>query len=252
MRLQENGVAVSCWSCGDGVTAAEAAGVPSDLIVPRAVDSWNVTLAEAMWKRAVSAKGTLVEEYVRYRGFTGTIPPSIRCLPHFLAEADGRTYTAMIALVQRGGGCADTAGRQLHHLGVHLTPLAGPDSQGRVLKASIKRHNSFIGQILEGGVWLHAVYEAMSELVVAESIEAALSVRQFTSLPTVSALSPSGLQAFRWPQTVQRMWIAADNDSGGLRAAANLRARALRAGVDARIGLPVRNHGDPSGHVASF
>ena len=63
-------------------------------------------------------------------------------------------------------------------------------------------------------------------------------MQQITRLPTVAALSASGMRAFRWPPQVRRLWIAADNDEVGLQAAEQLLSRALAAGLQAQIKVP--------------
>jgi phage/plasmid primase-like uncharacterized protein len=74
------------------------------------------------------------------------------------------------------------------------------------------------------------------QLAVAEGIETALSVMQITKLPTVAALSAAGMRSLRWPPPVRRLWIAADNDEAGLKAAEVLLERALRM-VSTRAGV---------------
>ena len=88
------------------------------------------------------------------------------------------------------------------------------------------------------------VEEIGEQLAVAEGIETALSVIQITNLPTVAALSAAGMRSLRWPPQVRRLWIAADNDEAGLKAAEVLLGRALRAGLQAHIKVPARGKND--------
>ena len=101
-----------------------------------------------------------------------------------------------------------------------------------------------LGQLRHGGVWLSPVEKIGEQLAVAEGIETALSVMQITNLPTVAALSAAGMRSLRWPPQVRRLWIAADNDEAGLKAAEVLLGRALRAGLQAHIKVPARGKND--------
>ena len=67
---------------------------------------------------------------------------------------------------------------------------------------------------------------------------------QLTNLPTVAALSATGMRSLRWPPQIRRLWIAADNDEAGLKAAEVLLGRALRAGLQARIKIPTGGKND--------
>lgn len=79
---------------------------------------------------------------------------------------------------------------------------------------------------------------------MAEGIETALSAQQITGLPTVAALSAAGTQTILWPPQVRRLWIAADNDLVGLRAAKKLLARAIVSGLDVSIKIPAKRRND--------
>ena len=88
-----------------------------------------------------------------------------------------------------------------------------------MVKAATDASKLTLGQLRHGGVWLSRIEEIGEQLAVAEGIETALSVMQLTKLPTVAALSAAGMQSLRWPPQVRRLWIAADNDEAGLKAA---------------------------------
>ena len=67
---------------------------------------------------------------------------------------------------------------------------------------------------------------------------------QITKLPTVAALSAAGMQSLRWPPQVRRLWITADNDQAGRKAAEVLLGRALCAGLQAQIKIPAGGKND--------
>jgi hypothetical protein len=144
----------------------------------------------------------------------------------------------MISLVQRVPGNDDRAalerGASLIDSGAHFTFLqGGPD--GPVVKAATEASKLTLGQLRYGGVWFTPIEKIREQLAVAEGIETALSVMQITKLPTIAALSAAGMRSLRWPPQVRRLWIAADNDEAGLKAADVLLERALRAGLQAHI-----------------
>ncbi|WP_336491298.1 DUF7146 domain-containing protein [Methylobacterium nigriterrae] len=215
-----------------------------ELVVSLERDPAKIGRAIQIWRWAAPAAGTPVEQYLRGRGITEQIPPSIRYRSGQRNWSDGRSYPAMVSLVERVPEENGACGEHLHPSGVHITFLSSPDANGGVRKAAAEANKLALGQLRQGGVWLSSIYEVRQELVIAEGIETALSAQQLTGLPTVSALSAAGMKSFRWPSTVRRIWIAADSDATGLQAAMHLRARALRAGVQARIRIPADGYND--------
>ena len=175
-------------------------------------------------------------------------PAPIRFLPRQRNWSDGAIYPAMISLVQRVLGDDDTAavelGAALIDSGAHFTFLQDGRPDGPVVKAATDACKLTLGQLRHGGVWLTPVEKIGEQLAVAEGIETALSVLQITNLPTVAALSAAGMRSLRWPPQVRRLWIAADNDEAGLKAAEVLLERALRAGLQAHIKVPACGKND--------
>jgi hypothetical protein len=247
LAVQRDRIVVSCNACGAGASIARMMGLPSELVVVRRAQQWKVARALDAWRNAVPAAGTFVERYLRGRGITSLPPASIRFLPRQRNWSDGKTYFAMIALVQRVPGdddCGLQSGASLIDAGAHFTFLQGGEINGPVRKAATDACKLTLGQLRHGGVWLTPVNEIDEQLAVAEGIETALSVQQITNLPTVAALSAAGMRSLRWPPQVRRLWIAADNDEVGRGAAEVLLERALRAGLQAHIKLPARGKND--------
>jgi hypothetical protein len=248
VAVQENRIAVSCNACGsiDGIAAAM--GIPRDLVIAPSPQPSKVARALDAWRRAVSAAGSLVETYLRSRGINCPLPASIRLLRRQRNWNDGRTYPAMISLVQRVPGEEDRAGLEdaasLLDAGAHFTFLQDGGLDGPVVKAATDASKLALGQLRHGGIWLTRFENIGEQLAVAEGIETALSVMQLTKLPTVAALSAAGMRSLRWPAQVRRLWIAADNDEAGLEAAKRLLERALRDGLKAQIKIPARGKND--------
>ena len=248
VAVVQDRIAVSCNACGAVAGIAAMMGVATDIIIaPRAQPS-KVARALDAWRNASPATGSLVEHYLQGRGITCPLPASIRFLPRQRNWSDGGTHPAMISLVQRvpGDGDPDAArgAVSLIDAGAHYTFLQTDGPDGPVVKAAIPTCKLTLGQLRHGGVWLSPVDEIGERLAVAEGIETALSVIQITKLPTVAALSAAGMQSLRWPPQVRLLWIAADNDATGLRAAEVLLGRVLRAGLQAHIKVPAKGKND--------
>jgi hypothetical protein len=247
LAVQQDRIAVSCSACGADASIARMMGLPSELVVVRRAQQWKVARALDTWRNAVSATGTLVQGYLQGRGIITPSPASIRFLSRQRNWSDGKTYPAMISLVQRVPN-DDERGLQsrasLIDAGAHFTFLQGGGVKGPVRKAATDACKLTLGQLRHGGVWLTPVNEINEQLAVAEGIETALSVQQITNLPTVAALSAAGMRSLRWLPQVRRLWIAADNDEAGRGAAEALLARALRAGLQAHVKLPAWGKND--------
>jgi hypothetical protein len=248
LKVEDDRIAISCAACDAPTAIAAILGLPPDLVAhPRRKGS-NVARAVNAWRKALPAVGTPVETYLRNRGITISVPTSIRFTPKQRNWVDGKSYAAMIALVARvpeyGHDGVLRPDSSLLSSGAHFTFLQGGGSDGAVRKAETESCKLSLGQLRHGGVWLTPIQEIGEELAMAEGIETALSVQQITGLPTVAALSAAGMQAIHWPPQIRRLWIAADNDPGGLRAAKKLLARAIASGLDASIKVPVKGFND--------
>jgi putative DNA primase/helicase len=164
----------------------------------------NKNAALAMWRRSRTAKGTVVETYLRARRYGGPIPLSLLFLMG-THPSDGAIHPIMVASVLRFIDPVDL-------IGVHRTFLLS-DGSG---KAKIGPTKMSLGPIRGGGVPLGRIEDAIA---VSEGIETGLSVQQATGIPTIAALSAAGMQALLLPSKVRKVWIAADPDEVGMKAA---------------------------------
>jgi hypothetical protein len=248
VALEHDRIAVSCSACGAVAGIAAMMGIPSDIVIAPSARPSKVARALDAWRKANPAAGSLVERYLQGRGITLPPPATIRFVPWQRNWSDGGTYPAMISLVQRVPGDDDSAaverGASLVDAGAHFTFLQGGGPDGPVVKAATDASKLSLGQLRYGGVWLAPIETIGEQLAVAEGIETALSVMQITKLPTVAAVSAAGMRSLRWPPQVRRLWIAADNDEAGLKAAEVLLERALHAGLQARIKIPAGGKND--------
>lgn len=179
--------------------------------------------ARAFLARSLPGSGTQVEAYLESRGLRHHA--ALRLLPaHHHVESE-RRFPVMIAAVvhPRAAGV----------VGVHRTFLA-EDGSG---KANVEPAKKTLGHIQGGAVQLDPPKE---DILVAEGIETALTVRQELGIPTWAALSAGGLQRLELPELplATSVLIAADHDTPGLDAAHKAAERWTAEGRRVRIAQP--------------
>ncbi|MCH7937840.1 MAG: toprim domain-containing protein [Proteobacteria bacterium] len=187
-------------------------------------DDDNGEHARTLWRQSLPADGTPVQTYLRHRGFTGPIPPTLR----FLFDArhpSNNIHPALIAAV--------TLVPSRRVMAVHRTFLA-PDGLG---KAPVEPNKMALGPIGGGAVRLAPAGEM---LAVAEGIETALSVMDATGIPAWAAISAGGIKALILPllPMAADVVICADNDGAGVDAANEAAERWTAEGRRVRIALP--------------
>ena len=165
--------------------------------------------------------GSLVEVYLRSRGITIPIPPSLRFHPALRHPSGGR-WPAMVARVSQ-----DTD----NTTAIHRTFLR-EDGKG---KASVEPQKMMLGPCRGAGVRLAEPGEL---LMVGEGIETCLAVMQATGHPAWAALSTSGLCTLQLPQSVRNVIVLADGDESGVAAAEEAAQRWSREDRRVRIAHP--------------
>lgn len=209
-------------------------------------DAYTEELIHKIWSKCLWSSGSPVEDYLKSRGFTSTIPYSIKYHPRLYHSATQDYYPAMVAAIFRW-----CDGRSL---GLHRTYLkyysnerngngsSGHDngSSNSIGKADIIPNKMMLGRVFGGAVML-ARPEVGNPLVIAEGIETALSVYASTGLPTWAALSTSGMINVEVPplEVTQQIIIAADSDPAGIAAANNLANRLLKQDYSVKIATPL-------------
>jgi putative DNA primase/helicase len=178
--------------------------------------------ALAIWRGARSAGGTPVEAYLRSRGLTIPIMPSIR-FHAGLKHPSGGLWPAMVALV--------THGADGQPIGIHRTFLAR-DGNG---KASVEPAKMMLGPCRGGAVRLGLSDDG---LMVGEGIETCLAAMQASGRSAWAALSTSGLRALDPPREVRDIIVLADGDDPGEAAAQDCAWRWKREGRRVRIARP--------------
>jgi hypothetical protein len=166
--------------------------------------------ARRLWATCKPLTGTKGEAYLRGRGITCPLPPSLGWAADAFHGPSARYLSAMVGDVSTGG--------------IHRTYF---EKAGGRLSRNAKMMQ---GPCAGGAVVLS---EAQGPLVVCEGIETGLSLLSgLLSRPVTvwAALSTSGIKALELPQAVGRLTIAADGDAPGKEAATVLATRATALG----------------------
>ena len=169
---QDGKLLVNCFAGCDPVDILRALNgnglsePPGESPAPRLHHRDNGRAALDIWRESRPAAGTLVEKYLRRRGITLPVPPSIRYHPGLRHKATGLVLPAMVAAVQAPDRrvCA-----------IHRTFL---NEYGA--KASVLTPKMALGSLGAGAVRLA---KAGRVLGLAEGIEDALSAMQLCGLP---------------------------------------------------------------------
>jgi len=176
--------------------------------------------ASEIWRDALPIAGTPAEAYLRSRGITCDLPPTLRYATACKVPGSGTPLPALVARVDGSPAFA-----------VHRTYVRS-DGTG---KATVTPSKAMLGECRGGGVHLSTCSYTRDELplVVCEGIENGLSLLSgFLNEPArvVAALSTSGVGGFVLPRTPGKLVVASDNDPAGRGAAAKLMERAARLG----------------------
>ena len=187
--------------------------------------------ALAIWRDA-KPDGEIVAVYLRSRGITIPIPPTLR---QGTAILHGRTpVPAMVASVQ---------GPDRRIMAVQLTYLTW---EGR--KAPVTKPRMATGPTRTSAVRLAAVGEVLG---LAEGIETALSAMQLAGIPVWATLGAENLSLAHVPDRVRELHVFADADRAGQAAADKTAERHSRRGLKVLIRTPPEGFGDWNDVVAA-
>lgn len=227
LSIREDGARLLtfCHKTGcDFRAITEMAGIPAatgaiDLQASRDADSNRAAYeaeqrakARKLWEFGKPITGTKGEAYLRCRGITCALPPSLRWAADAYHGPSARWHSAMVADVSAGGVQRTFFEKSGARLAQNAKMMQGPCSGGAV-----------------------GLSDAHGPLVVCEGIETGLSLLSgFLSEPVEvwAALSTSGMRALSLPPQPRRLIIAADGDAPGIEAANALGERAFSVGWD--------------------
>jgi DNA primase len=199
---------ISFLEAVDRLRAGGAANVSSAIAKPlpaksradsMAAELRRIEKAREIWKESKSAKGTLVEQYLKSRGLAGApLPATIRFHPRLWNAEAFDFMPAMVAAV---------IDRKQKIVGVHRTYLKRDGSN----KADCPKAKMMLGACRNCHVWLDM--PAGGRMAVAEGIETALSVKKACpKIPVWAALSLNNMAA-TVPDHVMELILCADADN---------------------------------------
>ncbi|WP_278360326.1 DUF7146 domain-containing protein [Thalassospira xiamenensis] len=172
-----------------------------------------VAAARRLFAASVPITGTFAERYLHGRGIYLTQDhTALRCHPHcyYRNETGFEVWPAMIAAVSDLKGVIT---------GIHRTWL-DPETCD---KAPVAQPRRALGQLLGNAVRFGQVGDIA---IAAEGLETALTLKMlFPNLPVLAALSAAHLGALTLPDSLQRLYVACDDDRAGWRAFNRLRSR---------------------------
>lgn len=169
--------------------------------------------------------GTLAQTYLRGRGITCSLDlASLRYHPTcFQRDNDHATWNDWPAII---AGVTDVSGKLT---GVQRTWLARDGSS----KAPLATPRRSLGDILGSAIWLGTPGKVCA---VGEGLETMLSLKSvMPAMPMAAATSANHLGLIEIPASVERLYIAHDNDAPGHAAAEHLCWRFLDAPLDIRL-----------------
>ncbi|WP_022730087.1 DUF7146 domain-containing protein [Thalassospira lucentensis] len=182
-----------------------------------------VAAARRLFAASVPITGTLVERYLDSRGIhLMQDHTALRFHPKcsYRNETGFEVWPAMIAAVTGLDGVIT---------GIHRTWL-DPQTCG---KAPVAQPRRALGQLLGHAVRFGQVGDIA---IAAEGLETALTLKLlFPNLPVLAALSAAHLGALILPDSLQRLYVARDNDPAGWRAFNRLRSRHIDRDIRALV-----------------
>jgi hypothetical protein len=189
---------------------------------PRRPQTDNSAHALDIWRASTPAAATSVEQYLRARGITIPVPPTIRYHPNLKHAPTGLTFEALVA-----GVC----GPDRRVVAIHRVFLL-PGGHG---KARVSEPKMSLGPVAGGAVRLAPVGPVLQ---LAESIEDGLALLQMTGQATWAVPSASAMKSFIPPEGVEELILAPDHDRAGLKAIEQAVPRLREKGLRVRQMLP--------------
>lgn len=166
--------------------------------------------ARRLWAICKPLEGTKGEAYLRGRGITCVLPPSLGWAADAFHPPSARWLSAMVGDVSTGGVHRTYFEKTGQRIGVKAKMMQGPCAGGAV-----------------------ALSEARGPLLVCEGIETGLSLASgLLSAPATiwAALSTSGMRGLHLPSLPGRLTVATDGDPAGKAAGHALGERATALG----------------------
>ncbi len=154
--------------------------------------------ALAIWRASRPAEYTPAEDYLRGRGYTGSIPPTLHYHPALLHPDTSIHLPAMVAAV---------ASVERKVTGIQRIFLT---MDGR--KAPLTRPKVALGTLRGGAVRLAPTTD---RVWLTEGVEDALAVMQMMQEPAWAVLGTSGFKTVELPENIKQVILAPDGDDAG-------------------------------------
>jgi hypothetical protein len=210
-------------------------------LVRRAQD--RIEWARQIWRESRHARGTIVQDYLFGRGFTGEMPWKRQIDSHTPTSLNSSVGLAIPSSVRFHSGLKHKSGVWLPAMVAAIDDLGGemvgihrsflkPDGTG---KAAVEPNKMMLGRLSGGAVRLTA---GAPELVLCEGIETGLSILQATGLHVWATLGTSNIGKVELPDFVHTIIIAADHDDPGIKAARAAAQSYRESGYRVRILTP--------------
>ncbi len=219
--------AVRWLTNGEELTPVDPAWRARQARIERAERSAAILAAQGQWHEARSIIGTPAEIYLRSRGITGPVPPSIRFgrVPLWrdkITGKDGRPFPALIA------ACQNMLGRVVGVQRIYMT------EDGH--KARMTNPKLSLGQVRGCAVRLGPVART---IILCEGPEDGLTLRQrFSGASVWVVLGTGNLPFVELPDAVETVTIAGDNNAPGRAAVAAGGAAFAAQGLGVRAVYP--------------
>ncbi len=150
------------------------------------------------WRATQPASGTLAEDYLRGRGITIPIPPTVRYHPGLKHTAMGLTFPGLVAAV------CDVNRRVTGIQRIYLT------LNGR--RAPINKPKMALGALRGSAVRLAPTTD---RVWLTEGVEDGLAVMQMMSEPAWTVLGAGGFKTVELPDHIRQVILAPDGDDAG-------------------------------------
>ena len=218
-----------CASCGEhdraGLAEAVTGHRPAATRQPGTAPDHASRHEAAMrlWHDALPIQGSAGQAYLATRGLVLPDGEALRFLPD-ARHPSGARCMCMVALA------VDDTGRGQ---AVHRTFLA-PGGTG---KAQLDPPRASLGPVGGAVVRLCRPRDG-APLVIGEGIESSLSAGLLTGMPAWAAISAGNMAAAKLPDSIREVWIAADADGPGQRAAWAAAHALMAEGRIARVLTP--------------
>ena len=168
-------------------------------------DRRRAASAREIWSEAVAIEGTPAQAYLRGRGVSGALPPSLRFHSRLWHPGARLFLPGMIGLIQ--GAPAEPGGKG-EFMGIHRTFL----DSAKAAKADVSPAKMMLGKAIGGAVRLS---RAAPRLILCEGIETGLSLLRADVCAVWCALSVGGLVHAWVPDEVTELVLAVDGDGAG-------------------------------------